>query len=136
MRNQLPRRNLAGWAWLSAFLVFPLGPFGALYASGAITLVRASGFSLATAALQSGYVACLAQTNERQELQGWILHGFCGFLLAVGFLQYRLGARLHLWPRRGIVVWRRMAMFGLAGWLVFLIGGLLRLAFPGLIPAA
>jgi hypothetical protein len=132
VRAQLPRKNLAGWAWFFAFYFFPVGVYPALYAAGAITRGRAIRMSLAVGVVQVAYIVCVALTDHRPQVQGWVLHACLLFYLLMGVLLYREGARLHLWPRYGIRMWRVMGTIGVTLWIVYLFGNLLMLVFPGL----
>lgn len=136
MRNQRPRKNLAGWVWFIAFYFFPVGLYPALYAAGAITLKRAIGMSFVIGLAQAAYIACIALADHPpRQTQAWVLHSFLLFYLLMGVLLYREGARLHLWPRHGVRLWRLMGRIGVAMWILYLIGGLLFLGFPGLMPS-
>lgn len=121
--------------WFIAFYFFPVGPYPALYAAGAITRKRAICMSFSIGLIWAAYIACIALSDHHPlPIRAWILHSFLLFYLLMGALLYREGARLHLWPRHGIRLWRWMGMIGVTLWLAYLFGGLLLLVFPGLMP--
>jgi hypothetical protein len=126
------RSNLSGYAWLIAFLLFPVGPYIALYFSGAITLLRSVNYAVLALALTSAYSFSMSKTEGNPDTQGWVVHSMLLFMGLVAVHQYCLGIKLHLWPRYGIRVWKRMAWIGFILYLLLVFSTIMKFLVPGI----
>jgi hypothetical protein len=104
------RRALGPLGWFIAFVLFPYGPFAALWWLGAISIPALIVYFLAGAAVQIGMVSVLAQTNH-EPYQIWLVLLFASAMWGLASLVFTIGATHQIWTRRALLIWR------IAGWL-------------------
>jgi len=130
--KQYKRRNLPSYIWLIAFLILPIGPYVALYFSGAISRSHAIFCSLLTQTMLIAFIYCISETEVKRDQQQWVLMSLTLYYALVATYQYSLGQKLHLWPRSGLRVWKKMAILYLIMFILLMTFAVLGLVFPGL----
>jgi hypothetical protein len=101
-----PVRHLRPLWWLLAFAIFPVGPYVALWASGALSSLRAITSVALSSVLTVLCLACLESVGTQPLMQAWVVETTLLALGACGVHQYHLGARVQLWLPELAVVWR------------------------------
>ena len=112
-------------------MVLPIGPYIALYFSGAISRSHAILWSLLTQALLITFVYSMSETEPKRDLQQWVLISFMSYYALVATHQYSLGQKLHLWPRNGLRAWKRMGIIYLVIFILMMASAVIGLMIPG-----
>ena len=127
-------RTLPDWAWGLAIMFHPAGLFIALAAARAIrwssAIVLAAVSYLGLAAFVVAMMWAEGLPRRSYETSRLVLFGVGAYFLTVGYVQYRLGLRAHLWTERATKAWRAGGCLAIIC-VVFIVVGLILHAVIG-----